>query len=237
MNALYSLVRISERAAGVNSYLRDPGMISIANLSSPKISPWLTRGFRGVYSKAMVGVVDRESVNEMMSLLRTSPDAISHESLPSSLLSTNTMALSQMTPSTSLAALADPPMRQIDGAAMDYFLIEMVAALRESAAVATARSKQVEQEMIEAGLLPHPIPVPTSLKKDSSARDSVTSLVSRTGSAAGKGTLDEEEEPVRQRLEAIGMHVGANFSERYVFFYIVSYNSSGECRFVQTMSG
>ncbi|KAF9481253.1 TRAPP complex subunit trs33 [Pholiota conissans] len=114
----------------------------------------------------------------------------------------------------SLAVLADPPVHHIDGAAMDYFLIEMVATLRESAAVATARAKKVEQEMVDAGLIPPPLPVPSSLKKDNSARDSVTSLASRSGSASGKGTLDEEEEPVRQRLEAIGMHVGANFSER-----------------------
>ena len=131
-----------------------------------------------------------------------------------------------MTPSTSLAVLADPPLRQIDGAAMDYFLIEMVATLRESAAVATARSKKIEQEMMDAGLIPPPVPVPTALKKDGSAkdsaRDSVTSLVSRTGSAAGKGTLDEEEEPVRQRLEAIGMHVGANMAERSVSGFIHS---------------
>ena len=123
----------------------------------------------------------------------------------------------QATSSTSLAALADPPIRQIDGAAMDYFLIELVATLRESAAVATARSKKVEKEMLEAGLIPSPTPVPPSLKKDkdNSARDSVTSLVSRSGSAAGgKSVVDEDEEPVRQRLEAIGMHVGANFSER-----------------------
>ncbi|KAF9045052.1 NO signaling/Golgi transport ligand-binding domain-containing protein [Panaeolus papilionaceus] len=32
--------------------------------------------------------------------------------------------------------------------------------------------------------------------------------------ANGKAAVDEEEEPVRQRLEAIGLHVGANFSER-----------------------
>ena len=123
----------------------------------------------------------------------------------------------QATSSTTLAALADPPIRQIDGAAMDYFLIELVATLRESAAVATARSKKVEQEMLEAGLIPPPAPVPSSLKKekDSSARDSVTSLASKTGSTAG-GKSVEDEEPVRQRLEAIGMHVGANFSERFV---------------------
>ena len=122
----------------------------------------------------------------------------------------------QATSSTTLAALADPPIRQIDGAAMDYFLIELVATLRESAAVATARSKKIEQEMLQAGLIPPPTAVPSSLKKDS-AKDSVTSLVSRSGSAAGgKSAVDDEEEPVRQRLEAIGMHVGANFSERSV---------------------
>ncbi|KAF8880924.1 TRAPP complex subunit trs33 [Gymnopilus junonius] len=115
--------------------------------------------------------------------------------------------------SLSLAQLADPPLRQIDGAAMDYFLIEMVATLRESAAFATARAKKLEAEMIESGLIPPPQAVPSSIKKDT-ARDSVTSLASRTGSASGKGQVDEEEEPVRQRLEAIGMHVGANFSER-----------------------
>jgi len=128
------------------------------------------------------------------------------------------MTSTQIPISASLSALADPPTRQIDGAAMDYFLIEMVATLRESAAVATARSKKIELEMVEAGLLPPPIPVPSSLKKDS-ARDSVTSLVSRTGSASGKGGWDEEEEPVRQRLEAIGIHVGSNFSERCVLTY------------------
>lgn len=133
------------------------------------------------------------------------------------------MATPQLLPSISLAALADPPLRQIDGAAMDYFLIEMVATLRESAAVATARAKKIEQEMVEAGLIPAPLPVPSSLKKDSSARDSVTSLASRTGSATGKNTLDEEEEPVRQRLEAIGMHVGSNFSERCVVHQAAQY--------------
>ncbi|KAJ3517819.1 hypothetical protein NLJ89_g258 [Agrocybe chaxingu] len=105
------------------------------------------------------------------------------------------MASAQLPSPASLASLADPPTRQIDGAAMEYFLIEM---------------KKIEVEMTEAGLIPPPAAVPSSLKKDN-ARDSVTSLVS---SKAGKGTLDDDEEPVRQRLEVIGMHVGANFSER-----------------------
>jgi hypothetical protein len=112
-----------------------------------------------------------------------------------------------------LAALADLPIRQIDASAMDYFLIEMVNTLRISSAVAAARSKKIEQEMIEAGLLPQP-PAPLAVAtKNESARDSVTSLTSRT---AGKSGLDEEEEGVRTRLEGIGMHVGANFTERCV---------------------
>ena len=112
-----------------------------------------------------------------------------------------------------LALLADPPSKFIDAPAMDYFLIEMVNTLKQSAAFATARSKKIEQEMIEAGLIPPPAPLPLNLKKEG-GRDSVTSLASRSGSAAGKGGVDEEEEAVRVRLEAIGMHVGGNYTER-----------------------
>jgi hypothetical protein len=115
-----------------------------------------------------------------------------------------------------LALLADPPNKFIDAPAMDYFLIEMVNTLKQSAAFATARSKKIEQEMIEAGLIPAPAPLPLNLKKES-ARNSETSLASRSGSAA-KGGVDEEEEALRVRLEAIGMHVGGNFTERYAPF-------------------
>jgi hypothetical protein len=100
---------------------------------------------------------------------------------------------------------------------MDYFLIEVVNTLRTSAAVATARAKQLEKEMVETGLIPPPAPAaPPSLplKKDS-IRDSI---VTRTSSPAGGSkttqAADEEEEAVRTRLEAIGIHVGANFTER-----------------------
>jgi len=114
-----------------------------------------------------------------------------------------------------LALLADPPSKFIDAPAMDYFLIEMVNTLKHSAAFATARSKKIEQEMIEAGLIPPPAPLPLNLKKEG-ARDSVTSLASRSGSAGKGGGVDEEEEAVRVRLEAIGMHVGGNYTERCV---------------------
>lgn len=109
----------------------------------------------------------------------------------------------------SLAVIADPPVRQMDGAAMDYFLIEAVNALRESSMVAAARARKVEQEMLEAGLIPAPTAVPATLKDGQ--RDSVGSA-SRASSV--KPSVDEEEEAVRTRLEAIGMHVGANITER-----------------------
>jgi hypothetical protein len=93
---------------------------------------------------------------------------------------------------------------------MDYLLIELVNALRVSSAVAAARTRKIEQEMIEAGLIPAaPAPLPPS-KKDPAQRDSLTSAGSN-----GK-QRDVEEEAVRARLEAIGLHVGANFTERCV---------------------
>jgi len=127
-------------------------------------------------------------------------------------------------PSTTLAALADPPTRMVDSCAMDYFLIEAVNALRASSAVASARAKKIEQEMIEAGLIPAPVTVPpmlTNMRESTSGsvsgggRDSAGSASSKTGfgSAKGGGGGDEEE-AVRARLESIGLHVGANFAER-----------------------
>ncbi|EKM60675.1 uncharacterized protein PHACADRAFT_65402, partial [Phanerochaete carnosa HHB-10118-sp] len=107
-----------------------------------------------------------------------------------------------------LSALADPPVRMMDGPAMDYFLIELVSTIRASSAIAVARTKKVEQEMIEAGLLPAPL----SSGATPSNRDSMASTSSKLD---GKGPTDEEEEEaVRLRLESIGMHVGANVAER-----------------------
>ena len=106
-----------------------------------------------------------------------------------------------------VTAMADAPVRFMDGAAFDFFLIEMVETLRASSAHAQARARKVEQEMIDAGLLPVPLPTPV-LRKERGG--STTSLASKTTTK-----LDDEEEGLRLRLEAIGMHVGANITERY----------------------
>ncbi|KAF8837247.1 hypothetical protein BDN67DRAFT_973225 [Paxillus ammoniavirescens] len=108
-------------------------------------------------------------------------------------------------PTSTLALLADPPVRLVDAAAMDYFLIEAVNALRASSAVAAARAKKIEQEMAEAGLVPPP--PPPAAKPQQNQRDSV-------GSITARNIVDEEDEVVRSRLEAIGLHVGGSFVER-----------------------
>ncbi|KAL4064756.1 NO signaling/Golgi transport ligand-binding domain-containing protein [Scleroderma yunnanense] len=88
--------------------------------------------------------------------------------------------------------LADPPTHLVDAALIDYLIIEAVAALRVSSAVADAHAKKIEQEMAEAGLLPP-------------QRDSIASRSSY---------VDEEDEAIRSRLESMGLHVGANFAEK-----------------------
>ena len=93
---------------------------------------------------------------------------------------------------------------------MDYFMIECVETLRHSASVAAARAKKVEDEMIEAGLMPPPPPPAAHLKKGN-LRDSVAS-----SSGVDKVSIDDEEEDLRVRLEAIGLHVGMNITERCV---------------------
>lgn len=113
----------------------------------------------------------------------------------------------------SLAAVADPPARYVDGAAMDYFVIEMVNTLRASSAVAVARAKKVEKELVDVGLMPPTALVPPALKK-SQLRDSIGSDMSRNSISHDRREEDEEE--LRARLEGIGMHVGANMAERSV---------------------
>ncbi|KAF8139764.1 NO signaling/Golgi transport ligand-binding domain-containing protein [Boletus edulis] len=104
-----------------------------------------------------------------------------------------------------MTSLADPPVRLVDGAVMDYLLIEAVSALRASAAVAVARAKKIEQEMADAGILPPPPPT----KTPQSNRESIGSTTSRT-----QADDDDDDEGVRTRLEAIGLHVGGNYVER-----------------------
>ena len=129
----------------------------------------------------------------------------------------------------SLAAVADPPVRYVDGAAMDYFVIEMVNALRVSASVAATRARKIEQEMADAGLMPVPTPAPTTLKK-SQLRESIASNASRTSLSKDVKEEDEEEE-LRSRLESIGMHVGANIAERYVPFTPYPYRIPSTLRY------
>lgn len=113
-----------------------------------------------------------------------------------------------------VTAMADAPMRFMDGVGFDFFLIEMVNTLRASSAHAQARARKVEQEMIDAGLLPTPLPTP-AIRKDN--RGSTTSLASKAAAKA-----DDEEEGLRLRLEAIGVHVGANITERYMRHFLSS---------------
>lgn len=101
----------------------------------------------------------------------------------------------------SLSALADPPARMVDGAAMDYLLIEAVNALRVSSAVASARARKIERDMLEAGLVPPP-------PAKQNPRDSASSTTGKISRPA------DDDEGVKSRLEAIGMHVGGNFAER-----------------------
>ncbi|KAF8707667.1 Transport protein particle (TRAPP) component, partial [Rhizoctonia solani] len=102
-----------------------------------------------------------------------------------------------------LRSLAYPTPKQVDGVVYDILLIEMVRTLRDSAKVARKRETELEEEMIENGLLERKAPAATASKGDS-----VSSI------PAAKGTVDEDEEALRIRLESIGMHVGANLAER-----------------------
>jgi hypothetical protein len=124
----------------------------------------------------------------------------------------------------SLATLAESQPRLMDAAAMEYFLIEAVQTLRHSSAVADSRAQKIEDEMIEAGLIPPPPPPQVRAKKDAQ-RDSVG-----TGTSA---TNDDDEEGLRARLEAIGLHVGSNITERCASHIILESNA---CRRYKTMS-
>jgi hypothetical protein len=110
-----------------------------------------------------------------------------------------------------IANLADPPMHLMDGAAMDYFLIEMVNTLRISSAVASARAQKIEQEMINAGFLASPPPLQSSKKENRNSE----------GSMSSRKSVDDDDEGLRLRLESIGMHVGSNITERYFLLHFL----------------
>ncbi len=130
-----------------------------------------------------------------------------------------------------LALLADPPVRQIDAAAMDYLLIEMVHTLRESEAVASDRLKKAEEEMVRAGFLPPTVAAREKQRKEKEKREKeklrestgsgASTPANGTGAGAGKGVIEDDaaEEGLRTRLEAIGVHVGGNIAERCVQNY------------------
>lgn len=129
-------------------------------------------------------------------------------------MSVSLVAAAAAGPSTtpSLATLADSQPRLMDAAAMDYFLIEAVQTLRHSSAVADSRAQKIEDEMIEAGLIPPPPPPQVKAKKDAQ-RDSFGAVASAPG--------DDEEEGLRARLEAIGLHVGANITDRCASYIVM----------------
>ena len=120
-------------------------------------------------------------------------------------------------PLPALSSLADPPQKYIDASAMDYFLIEVVNTIRVSSLVASTREKKVEKEMIDAGLLPPPAPSATA-KDLNRVRESASGSRESLGPSGimNTGKVDEQEEGMRVRLEAIGVHVGSNFTERFV---------------------
>lgn len=89
-----------------------------------------------------------------------------------------------------LSALANPIVPQIDSTVLDYFLIEAVNTLRDSASVATRRQRELEDEMAKVNLVQQPL-----------ARDS---------------QQDSAEEALKTRLEGLGSRVGASLVERLV---------------------
>jgi len=87
-----------------------------------------------------------------------------------------------------LPALANPLVPQIDSAVLDYFLIEVVNTLRQSATVATRRQRELEDEMAKASLLQQ----------------------HQTHETQHNTT----EEALKVRLEGLGSRVGASLVER-----------------------
>ncbi|KAF5334362.1 hypothetical protein D9758_017484 [Tetrapyrgos nigripes] len=76
--------------------------------------------------------------------------------------------------------------------------------------------EDIEKEMVDAGLIPPPQPALSTLPlKTENPRDS-TVLISLNSRSGKNAAVDEEEEAIRMCLEAIGLHVGANFAESVI---------------------
>ncbi|QRW05823.1 Transport protein particle (TRAPP) component [Ceratobasidium sp. AG-Ba] len=85
-----------------------------------------------------------------------------------------------------LRGLAHPNQKQVDAVVYDVLLIEMVRTLRESASVARKRERELEEEMVENG------------------------LIEKKAAPASAPARHE----IAARLEAVGVHVGMNIVER-----------------------
>ena len=103
-----------------------------------------------------------------------------------------------------IAAQADPPIRLLDAAAMDYLLIEAVTALRDSAAVATARAKKIENEMVEAGILAPPPPA-----KEPNRKGLQVSARRRGGGGSQSKTRSDRNARRRQLFRTVRTPLGA----------------------------
>jgi hypothetical protein len=129
---------------------------------------------------------------------------------------------SLITPSLLALSDASPNKNQIDASVQDYFLIELVHTLRRSSQVARERARKREEEMMLNGLLP-----PVSASGTAASATNTSGLASAgarvsmgspggTMAAGAKAPVSEEEEAIRSRLDALGVHVGANLAERCV---------------------
>jgi hypothetical protein len=87
-----------------------------------------------------------------------------------------------------LVTLANSTATQIDVSVLDYFLIETINTLRQSAERAISRQRELEEEMSKSNIL-HQIPV----------RDAQHNM---------------PEEALKIRLENLGVHVGSALVER-----------------------
>lgn len=127
---------------------------------------------------------------------------------------------SLITPSLLAITDASSTQSQIDASVQDYFLIELVHTLRRSSQVARDRHKKREEEMLANGLLPPSVVLAGGASGSGQTPGGLRTPLgglSAAGGTSAKAPVNEDEEAVRLRLDALGAHVGANVAERYVF--------------------